>query len=479
MHSNLTLLTANMAKIVIAGEADCPLYAKVEALADTMAANLPHFQLHKIVKLPGEWSGWLEEICQIHGFDYKGVVATNLMFFTLGCRLGSPLIWRELIDRGGRGFLIGGPTEFNQYIAEYYGVSPDIYDDELAGKVAEENLNTLVQDSKEMEQNQPVKPVNICITNSSTPLAYQLCSMLCSQQVCGSDIQLTLLDSAAGTEEAEGVALEVMDMCSNHVRSVVVTNNATEAFQQAAILFILDQFSSDTDISTVAYHYHNYAKLLDSSNPASNTKVIVYGFYSELAVSIMVHYSNCLKRSQFCSSHYFTEQQVKSLIGNKLNINPAYISGVAIWGGTVDLTMCTISQYEGAIVGPPHFFLPLNKCLFDTKWLEEDFFKEFSLRSSKNGYKDSSPCVAEATSLLHHIQDWINGSDKEFHSVGIVSDGSVAAITDGLCVCVPTHYSNGVPVMASITISDNINSSLITHVNELTQLYQKALSAIG
>lgn len=376
--------------------------------------------------------------------------------------------------------MIGGPTEFNQYIEEYYGVSPDIYDDEIAGKVAEENLATLVQDKKEMELNQLDEPVNICITNSSCPLAYQLCSMLCSQQVCDSDIQLTLLDSEGGTEQVAGVALEVTDMCSNHVRSVQVTSNASEAFKQANMIFILDQFSTETDISIVAHHYHNYAKLLDNSGGGSDTKVIVYGTYSELAVSIMVHYSNCMKRSQFCSSHYFTEQQVNSIIANKLNINPANIRGIAIWGNTVDLTLCRITDYNGAITGPPHFSLPLNNCLFDTKWLEDDFFKEFSSRSSKVGYKDGSPCIAEATSLFHHMQDWIDGSDKDFHSVGIVSDGTVAAITDGLCVCVPTHYNNGVPVMAgSVSISDNINSALTSHVNELTQLYQKALNAIG
>ena len=388
------------------------------------------------------------------------------------------MIWRELIDRGGRGFLIGGPSEFYQYIEEYYGVTPDICGDDLAGKVAEENLNTLVQDKKEIELNQPEEPVNICITNSSGPLAYQLCSMLCSQQVCDKDIQLTLLYSEEGMEETEGVALEVMDMCSNKIRSIKVTSNPTEAFKQAAMIFIVDQFSTDTDISRVAYHYHNYAKLLDGSNPGNNTKVIVYGLYSELAVSIMVHYSNCMKRSQFCSSHYFIEQQVKSIIANKLNINPANVSGIAIWGSTIDLSMCEITEYNGAIVGPPHFSLPLNNCLFDTKWMQEDFFQEFSLRCSKSGYKDGKPSVAEARSLIHHIKDW-NDGNEEFHSVGIVSDGTIPAITDGLCVCVPTHYANGVPAMASISISDSINSSLITHVNELTQLYQKALSAIG
>lgn len=68
-----------MAKIVIAGEADCPLYAKVEALADTMATNLPHFQLHKIVKHPSEWSEWLEETCKAHGFTYTGAAVISII----------------------------------------------------------------------------------------------------------------------------------------------------------------------------------------------------------------------------------------------------------------------------------------------------------------------------------------------------------------------------------------------------------------
>ena len=66
-----------MAKIVISGEADCPLYAKVEALADTMVATLPRFQVHKVVKHPSEWNEWVEETCKRHGFAYslaKGVV---------------------------------------------------------------------------------------------------------------------------------------------------------------------------------------------------------------------------------------------------------------------------------------------------------------------------------------------------------------------------------------------------------------------
>ena len=41
-----------MAKFVVAGRADCPSYARAEILADTLAARLPDFCVHK-VSIPG------------------------------------------------------------------------------------------------------------------------------------------------------------------------------------------------------------------------------------------------------------------------------------------------------------------------------------------------------------------------------------------------------------------------------------------
>ena len=37
-----------MAKFVIAGRADCPAFARAELLADTLAASLPDFRVHKV-----------------------------------------------------------------------------------------------------------------------------------------------------------------------------------------------------------------------------------------------------------------------------------------------------------------------------------------------------------------------------------------------------------------------------------------------
>jgi len=58
---------------VDAGCADCVHYAEVELLAEQLASNLGDFQLHKIVKLPHEWSVRVVHLCcfiSVHNITY-------------------------------------------------------------------------------------------------------------------------------------------------------------------------------------------------------------------------------------------------------------------------------------------------------------------------------------------------------------------------------------------------------------------------
>lgn len=40
-----------MAKFVIAGRVDCPRYAKAEMLSETLSAQLPHFNINKVIEI--------------------------------------------------------------------------------------------------------------------------------------------------------------------------------------------------------------------------------------------------------------------------------------------------------------------------------------------------------------------------------------------------------------------------------------------
>lgn len=68
---------------------------------------------------------WLDKTCEDNGWNHKT----------------SPIIWRELIDRGGKGVLVGGASDFQEYVKGYYGLESHLtsYDMRL---IAEENYKT-------------------------------------------------------------------------------------------------------------------------------------------------------------------------------------------------------------------------------------------------------------------------------------------------------------------------------------------------
>ncbi|MBN3303706.1 MDH1B dehydrogenase, partial [Amia calva] len=88
-----------MAGFVLAGKADCPYYAKAELLADVLQRNLPSCSIHKICKHPEDWEQWLQDTCEKNGWKHKR----------------SPIIWRELVDRGGKGLFLGSFSDFMEH----------------------------------------------------------------------------------------------------------------------------------------------------------------------------------------------------------------------------------------------------------------------------------------------------------------------------------------------------------------------------
>ena len=114
-----------MAKYVIAGKSDCPFYAKAELLADELQSRLKDFKVHKIVIQPDEWQGWVSQTCKEKNWTYSGK---------------SPMIWKELLDRGGKGLLLGSCSDFLEMANGYYGITSEKLTEELKNIAKENNM---------------------------------------------------------------------------------------------------------------------------------------------------------------------------------------------------------------------------------------------------------------------------------------------------------------------------------------------------
>ncbi|XP_039700495.1 putative malate dehydrogenase 1B isoform X4 [Pteropus medius] len=225
-----------MTKFVLAGRADCPFYAKAELLADYLQKNLPDFRVHKITQHPHVWEEWLEDLCKKNKWNHKN----------------SPIIWRELLDRGGKGLLLGGYNEFLEHAQLYYGVTSSMTT-EMMKVIAQENLMTHIEDEQEKEAlKQLIEPLNVWITSASSRPCYNLIPILTSGEVFGmhTEISITLFDDEKTEENLQILVTEMWDLVSPLLQSVSICTRVEEAFLQAHVIIILDDHT-DKEVYTL------------------------------------------------------------------------------------------------------------------------------------------------------------------------------------------------------------------------------------
>ncbi|XP_071488288.1 putative malate dehydrogenase 1B [Diadema antillarum] len=413
-----------MAKFVIAGKADCPYYARVELLADELNANLPDFSVHKIVKQPKEWEKWLLETCNQNGWSYSK----------------SPIVWRELLDRGGAGVLIGGSNEFQEYACGYYGISSKQMSTDMT-KISKENFDTkVIVDTEEEHRLSLSKPLHICITNASSPVAYHMVNEMARGDVLGSSVEVSirLLTRLEEKTYVEGQCMEAFDLASPLLRGVKVCTDATEALSGVHVAVFLDEFPLTDDekenlggVSKAGCEqFAVYGRILNQFAQQDVRVVIAGKGKLNFSALILKHNAPRIARQNIIITPRHQENQAKAAIARKINVNSAGVADLIVWGNVggmthTDITKARVFKYEGAIWGPPSYSRPVMEVVHDEKWLQNEF------RQLIKNHADAleimlnhRTAMSEAHAVNSVITHWFNGSSgDEVFSLGVYSEG--------------------------------------------------------
>ncbi|POI21933.1 hypothetical protein CIB84_014320 [Bambusicola thoracicus] len=404
-----------MAKLVLAGEAavgravaaptgraGCLKYARAELLADYLQANLPAFRVHKVVQHPDRWEvrtadpavgaqhfvgkertrlswvllscvsiwQWLRDVCEMNGWEHKW----------------SPIIWRELLDRGGKGLLLGGLNEFLEYAQHYYGITSRMLTEEMLD-IAEENLQAHVESEKEQEEIRSlINPLQIWITSASAPICYQLIPLLASGDVFGTttEISIHLLDAVQFKECLSDIVMEVEDMAFPLLRSISGHTEVDKAFLQADVIIVLDDILLKRDtltlencIRTVGEICQVYAPLIEK-NAKSGVRIISTGkTFVNLKAMMIITYGPSIKPENVIAVATSWESAAKAMLARKLNMNTAGVKDVIVWGNVtgctyIDLSHAKLYRCDSAIWGPANFSRPLLNLIYD-RYVQDRF----------------------------------------------------------------------------------------------------------
>ncbi|XP_041459024.1 putative malate dehydrogenase 1B isoform X1 [Lytechinus variegatus] len=457
-----------MAKFVIAGRANCPYYAKVELLADELKATLQDFSVHKIVKQPAEWEDWLQQQCKQNNWSFKK----------------SPIVWRELIERGGKGVLIGGSNEFQEYAYSYYGVSSEQMSIDMT-KIASENLETkVVVDAEEQHRLSLSKPLQVCITNSSSPIAYHMVNEIARGDVLGHDkeVSIRLLTKPADKDFVEGQCMEAFDLACPLLRNVKVHTDATVALTGVHVAVFLDEFCLTEEESAKlggvsqegCAQFAQYGRILNQYAD-QDVKVLISGKGKlNFSALMLKHSAPRIARQNIIITPRLQENRAKAAIARKINVNSASVADLIIWGNIGGITHNDISEarvfkYEGAVWGPPSFSRPVTEVVHDEKWLQTEYPQ--LLQNHPNALEtmlNHKVAMSEAHAVTSVLNHWFNGSpDKEVFSLGVYSDGWYELPVD-IFFSLPVKFQKGAwEVVQDRQITPEVRVQLDQITNEL------------
>ncbi|XP_060638736.2 putative malate dehydrogenase 1B [Anolis sagrei] len=426
-----------MAKFVLAGKADCPFYAKAELLADYLDKNLPNFRIHKITQHPDNWEAWLQEICEKNGWKHKR----------------SPIIWRELLDRGGKGLLLGGYNEFLEHAQHYYNISSDMRTAEML-LIGKENLQTrIIIDKEEEELKSLINPLHIWINSACVHICYQLIPLLTNGEIFGmeNEVSIHLLDRSSYKDILEGIVMETQDLASPLLRSVSLHTELDEAFLEADVIVLLDDILQESIptiedcIRQVAHQCEIYGPLIEK-NAKSSVRVVVMGkTFTNLKASLLMTHAPSVNPRNIVTVAMLLESEAKAMVARKLQMHPAGIKNLIVWGNIsgcsyVDLNRTELYRYDSAIWGPPSYFRRLLDLLFDREWMRTEFVTALSSLASWGTH-----CLglAPAHTIATLLRYWYQGSPPgEMVSLGVITEGQFG-LPEGIVYSMPVRFENG------------------------------------
>ncbi|XP_053742705.1 putative malate dehydrogenase 1B [Synchiropus splendidus] len=459
-----------MAKFVLAGKANCPWYAKAELLADSLVRSLPSFRIHKISILPDEWEKWLEDVCDKNEWSHQE----------------SPIIWRELVNQGGKGMLVGGLQDFLSHCEIYYNVKSDM-SPELMTSIAAENLQTKINVlAEEALRLSLIKPLHIWISSALNPTSDILIPRLLSPEVFpqASVINIHLLDLRGTLEELNSLKMETEDLALPLLYQTTVHTDLEKAFQDADVILLLDEWWSEDVSGTkegerrkeISDQYTVYGQLINTRARRDVKVVVSSGDFAHLRCCVLMSNASSIDSRQFVVMATQLQNEARAVIAKKLNVNDSDVHDVIVWGNVsrefyVDLQMARVYNYDGAIRGPRFYFQEVDLVLHDRKWLEAALHEIVRNRrtdvSSKTG---RTAAMSAANGMLMLLKAWNSPSPSEgLLSVGVICSEQYS-LPEGIVLSVPVTFADGMwSIFTDVTMGDELQDRLEMSAKQVEQ----------
>jgi len=280
-------------------------------------------------------------------------------------------------------------------------------------------------------------------------------------------VDLRLLEIPQAMGALEGVAMELIDCAFPLLEGLDLHDNPADAFDGTSVALLVgsrprtkgmeraELLSANGEIFTVQ------GKALNSV-AAEDIKVLVVGNPANTNCLIAMNNAPDIPNERFTSMMRLDHNRAIAQLANKLDVPVTQVTEMGVWGNHSptmypDLFHAKVDGHIAAGV------------VDDQAWLENDFLPNVGKRGAAIiEARGASSAASAASAAIDHMSDWVAGTDGEWVSMGVPSDGSYG-IPEGLISGFPCTCSGGeYEIVQGIDLDEFSRAKIDASVAELT-----------
>ncbi len=286
-------------------------------------------------------------------------------------------------------------------------------------------------------------PVNVTVTGAAGQIGYALLFRIASGQLLGPDtpVNLKLLEIEPALKAAEGTALELTDCAFPLLQGIEITADLNEGFNGTNVALLVGARPRTKGMERADLLEANGGIFKPQGNAinehaADDIKVLVVGNPANTNALIAQAAAPDVPKERFTAMTRLDQNRAYAQLANKLAVPVTAIKKLAIWGN------------HSPSMFPNLFHAEVNgqnaaDAVDDMAWYENEYLPRVGKRGAEIiDARGASSAASAANAAIDHVYDWVNGTNGEWVSMAVPSDGSYG-VPEGIISSFPVTTANG------------------------------------
>ncbi len=300
-------------------------------------------------------------------------------------------------------------------------------------------------------------PVRVAVTGAAGQIGYSLVFRIASGEMLGPDqpviLQMLELPMEKAQAALKGVMMELEDCAFPLLAGMVGTDDALVAFKDADIAMLVGARPRGPGMERKDLLLEN-AKIFTAQGAAlnavasRNVKVLVVGNPANTNAYIAMKSAPDLNPKNFTAMLRLDHNRALSQLAGKTGKAVGDIKSLVVWGNH---SPTMYPDYRFATVGGASVKDAIN----DESWNRSSFIPTVGKRGAAIiEARGLSSAASAANAAIDHIHDWVLGTNGEWTTMGIPSDGSYGIPEDVMYGFPVTCKDGAYEIVQGLAIDD-------------------------